>query len=92
LNFTLCRTPEDGIYDLAGNVWEWTRSAYGEYPYDPADGREDTDTPESIRLVLRGGGWVNQSLNLRASNRFYRAPGSRNDYVGCRVARRLPEA
>src|SRR5262249_26393529 len=33
-------TPE-GVYDLAGNVREWTRSEYTNYPYDPHGGRED---------------------------------------------------
>jgi formylglycine-generating enzyme required for sulfatase activity len=85
-------TPEDSIYDLAGNVWEWTRSAYRDYPYDPADGREDIDNLEGRIFVLRGGGWSYQSVSLRASTRFNLAPISHGSDVGCRVARRLPEA
>jgi formylglycine-generating enzyme required for sulfatase activity len=83
-------TPEEGLHDLAGNMWEWTRSAYREYHYDPADGREDTDNPERRRFVLRGGGWFDPSVSLRASDRRSFPPDDRDYYVGCRVARRLP--
>jgi formylglycine-generating enzyme required for sulfatase activity len=45
-------------------VWEWTRSAYRSYPYNPADGREDMNNPAGKRFTLRGGGWFNPSLSL----------------------------
>jgi formylglycine-generating enzyme required for sulfatase activity len=70
---------------------EWTRSEYRDYPYDSADGREDIDNPAKKSFTLRGGGWGIQSFSLRASYRRVNAPGARV-YVGCRVARRLPEA
>jgi formylglycine-generating enzyme required for sulfatase activity/energy-coupling factor transporter ATP-binding protein EcfA2 len=85
-------TPEGQIHDLAGNVWEWTRSEYRDYPYDPADGREDMNTPVDKTLVLRGGGWNDQSNDLRASYRLLLAPVARSGNIGCRLARRLPEA
>jgi formylglycine-generating enzyme required for sulfatase activity len=85
-------TPEDGLHDLAGNVWEWTRSEYRKYPYDPADGREDMDNPAGKRFTIRGGGWSPRSDYLRASDRLNNAPDHHYFYVGCRVARRLPEA
>ena len=52
-----------GLLDMLGNVWEWTRSLWGEqegeaefrYEYDPADGREDEDAPPQVRRVVRGG-------------------------------------
>ncbi|MBN1148998.1 MAG: SUMF1/EgtB/PvdO family nonheme iron enzyme, partial [Anaerolineales bacterium] len=50
-----------GCADMAGNVWEWTRSLWGKnlespdykYPYDPGDGREDMGSRDW--RVLRGG-------------------------------------
>jgi formylglycine-generating enzyme required for sulfatase activity len=83
-------TPEDGICDLAGNVWEWTRSVYQGYPYNPDDEREGISNPSGKLFTRCGGGWGYRSLSLRASYRLYRAPDDLNDNVGCRVARRLP--
>jgi formylglycine-generating enzyme required for sulfatase activity len=83
-------TPEEGIHELAGNVWEWTRSVYRDYPYDPTDGREDKDNPTDKTFVLRGGGWGNQSIDLRASDRVSNTPVTHDFSIGVRLARRLP--
>ncbi len=52
-----------GCYDMAGQVWEWCTTLWGDdmatpsfrYPYWLNDGREDRDAAPSIRRVLRGG-------------------------------------
>ena len=47
-----------GCHDLSGNLWEWTRSLWGEgYPYVPGDGREDLTAGERVLRVLRGGAY-----------------------------------
>ena len=84
--FPLGATPE-GLLDMTGNVWEWTRSAYRPYPYDPRDGREEGADPTKKRFTLRGGSWSDQPINLRASVRSAFAPGGRDDGVGFRVSR-----
>ena len=43
--------------DLAGNVWEWTRSVYAEYPYQPGPERENLAAGKNCPRVLRGGSW-----------------------------------
>jgi formylglycine-generating enzyme required for sulfatase activity len=81
-------TPE-GLLDMVGNVWEWTRSEFRDYPYDPQDGREDGSDPAKKRFTLRGGAWLDRPIYLRAANRFGYAPGTLNQVVGFRLARHL---
>jgi formylglycine-generating enzyme required for sulfatase activity len=82
---------EDGIHELTGNVLEWTRSEYRDYPYDSEDGREDIDNPAGKWVTLRGGGWYFQSYLLHASNRFSFAPDIHLGYVGFRLVRYPPD-
>lgn len=79
-------TPE-GLYDMAGNVWEWTRSAYRPYPYNPADGRESGSNPEEKFFTLRGGDWNVRSIILRASFRYLNKPNRDDRAFGFRLAR-----
>jgi len=78
-----------GVYDMAGNVWEWTSSLYMGYPYDASDGREDMIS--SDYRVLRGGSWSNDSYSARSVNRDRSDPSYALNYVvGFRCARSLP--
>lgn len=43
------------IHDMAGNVWEWTLSAAGPYPYIANDGRNQVEQPDP--RVIRGASW-----------------------------------
>jgi len=82
-------TPETDLLDMAGNVWEWTRSAYQPYPYDPDDGREDEAEPAQKHFTLRGGAGYFQPIYLRAAYRFGDSPDTHVQYVGFRLARHL---
>jgi formylglycine-generating enzyme required for sulfatase activity len=82
-----------GVLDLSGNVWEWTRSLWGEdwekpsfkYRYDPADGRENLDAPDSVLRVLRGGAFGYDAGDVRCAYRLRYYPyGFLRDY-GFRV-------
>lgn len=82
-----------GCLDMAGNVWEWTRSLWGKdlrdptfkYPYKPDDGRENLDAPENILRMLRGGAFWHSHRDVRCAYR-YRAgsPGARDGNTGLR--------
>jgi len=74
---------EQGLTDLAGNVWEWTLSAYT----DRLDaGALDTAAAEGGALrAVRGGSWNSDSGNCRAGARNRDTPDDRFDYLGFRV-------
>jgi len=76
-----------GCEEMSGNVWQWTRSLYRKYPYDPHDGRENFD--ESVReaRALRGGSWDSTTVDLRGVARNVDDPDDWNDNVGFRVVR-----
>ena len=78
-----------GALDMAGNVWEWTRSVYTPYPYNPTDGREDLSNPAQKYFTLRGGAWLDQPIYLRAAFRLSLTPGYLYRFVGFRLARHL---
>jgi formylglycine-generating enzyme required for sulfatase activity len=74
-----------GLFDLAGNAWEFTDTLYRKYPYDGADGRESTDGDDGL-VVLRGGAWNFPFRHCRTSSRHYFAKHLRYDFAGMRVA------
>ncbi len=81
-----------GLYDVAGNLWEWCSSRYADYPYDPNDGREEP--PHHVLdccQVIRGGAWnISTPTALRCSLRYFDgATGQGPDY-GFRCAQSGP--
>jgi gliding motility-associated lipoprotein GldK len=86
--------PNDfGLYDMSGNVAEWTVSAYAEsahlfthdlnsdYQYDAKD--EDSETLK--RKVIRGGSWKDIAAFVQVGSRSYEYQDSSNSYVGFRT-------
>jgi formylglycine-generating enzyme required for sulfatase activity len=78
-----------GLHDLHGNVWEWTQDCYApSHAGTPASGRPRMSA-DCKAHVVRGGGWNDRPIYLRASIRYGDPPTYRGAYVGFRVARGL---
>jgi formylglycine-generating enzyme required for sulfatase activity len=76
-----------GLYDMHGNVWEWTSSTYSE-DYNGEETRCFDPTLDTYRM-LRGGSWVNTKRSLRSASRIRRDCNDKADFIGFRLARDL---
>ncbi|MCH4895466.1 MAG: SUMF1/EgtB/PvdO family nonheme iron enzyme [Marinifilaceae bacterium] len=84
-----------GLYDMAGNVSEWTSTAYNEGSYDfihdmnpdyKYEARDD-DPPVLKRKVIRGGSWKDIGIYLECGTRTYEYQDTTKSYVGFRCVR-----
>lgn len=87
-----------GTLDMAGNVWEWTRSSMGEwdaaksefinkykYPYNSGDGREDLSKPADFMRVIRGGSFAHDRTDTPCAYRGWDQIEFMCDTIGFRV-------
>ncbi len=78
-----------GLYDVHGNVWEWTQDCWSEnYEGAPADGSA-RESGDCMRRILRGGCWYSALGDIRSATRYGYAPGLRYSNAGFRIARTL---
>jgi len=91
--------PNDyGLYDMSGNVAEWTRNAYDESFYvfghdmNPDFQYEARpDDPETLkRKVVRGGSWKDVGYFLQVSTRTYEYQDTAKSYIGFRCIQTYP--
>jgi len=89
-----------GLYDMVGNVWQWTKDCYDNtYAPAPADGRANEtpsgdihahDSQGKCLLVDRGSSWMLPPWALRSATRERNPSDYRDTVMGFRVAKTLP--
>ncbi len=86
---------EYGLYDMSGNVAEWTETAYDEAGYNYFSDLNPTftynarpdDPPVMKRKVIRGGSWKDISQFIEVSTRSFEYQDTTKSYIGFRCVR-----
>lgn len=78
-----------GLYDMVGNVWQWTQDCYaGSYVGSPTNGRAVENSKCTLRSD-RGGSWLYPVALLRSAARERNPADFRDTIMGFRVAKAL---
>jgi eukaryotic-like serine/threonine-protein kinase len=74
-----------GLFDMAGNAFEWTRSLLKDYPYKASDGREiETQPGNGAVIALRGGGFYADLGSVGSTLRAAQVAQNASDATGFR--------
>ncbi len=79
-----------GLYDMSGNVWQWTTDWYDRFYYRESPRNNPQGPINGTKRIFRGGSWFYDQRGARTTYRDFSSPDFSSSYLGFRLASSQP--